>query len=205
MDITAALANLRADIEEPTQERWTDAQLTQKIITSKRFYGQKIADINENYFYTVRSTPANIVAGTAEIALPSDFRKLKFPEILDGTTWKELHKIRPEEKYKYASSGFPENYFLQGNSVVLVPPPNISITGGMREHYIKQLNSSDLTDFPEAYHDMVVLRTVLMCKALSDDNIKELSVMLKTMEDAFEDDVFNRVLKAKTVNNVDED
>lgn len=205
MDITAALADLRADIEEPVEERWTDAQLTKKIITAKRFYGQKIADINESYFYTVRSSPANVVAGTAEIALPSDFRKIKFPEILNGTVWKELHKIRPDEKYKYASSGFPQKYFLQGNNLVLVPTPNISIPGGMREHYIKRLNNADLADFPEAYHDMVLLRTVLMCKALSDDNIKELSVMLRTMEEAFEDDVSNRVLKARTVNNVDED
>ncbi len=203
MDITEALADLRADIEEPTAERWTDTQLTKKIITSKRFYGQKIADINEDYFFTVRASPADIVAGIAEVALPADFRKLKFPEILDGSTWKELDKIRPPEKYKYASSGFPLAYYLQGNYLKLVPTPNTSKSSVIREHYIKQLNSTDLTDFPEAYHDMVVLRTILMCKALADDNIKELSVMLKTMEDAFEDDVFNRILKSKTVNNED--
>jgi hypothetical protein len=68
--LTTLLAQVRDYIDEPTADRWTDAELTRYINQGMRQVQSTIESANSDYFLRVEVATAS--AGSSELALPAD-------------------------------------------------------------------------------------------------------------------------------------
>lgn len=87
----------------------------------------------------------NLTSGQADYEFPTESLVTEKLEILlsDGVTWKELTPA--EQLDPNAGSGIPTEYKKVGNSFILSPTPNYTVSSGIKNHYRRAFNYSTLS------------------------------------------------------------
>lgn len=102
--------------------------------------------------FCVRSKDTALVSGQSAYRIPSRAIGAKLRDVLlafsDGTT-RNLARLSPEEAQNYSptSSPYPAGFYLEQNSVVLVPTPNSSGAASLRLKYFVRPNALVATGY----------------------------------------------------------
>lgn len=123
-----------------TNSTWTDEELTTYLNEGVRRYFAEVVQYMEGQFTT--TSDLNLTSGTATIALPSDFFKLKqvWRKVTNG--YLPMHyrnNLTEAVSTEQAGGGdtYCPDYYLRGNSLVLSQTPGFSETAGIRVEYVQ--------------------------------------------------------------------
>ena len=170
MDLQTIRTKARQKLDETSAKFWSDDELNNYINQGYYFYWNQA--IREQYFLTLKATTLDIVAGTAEIALPSDYLQARLVEkvFTDRTV-----PLQYQERFMESngtSTGLTNRtlftYAYVGSNLVLQPTPQTSETGGIKlTYFYRPALLSDDTDEPVIdpfYQDLLVLYCVVEAK-----------------------------------------
>lgn len=181
MNGTTATTEIRYALDEATAAAWTDAELLVYFNHAQEWLVDVIENVNGDYFVT--SANLNTTAATASIALPSDFRKLKRLEYINGNTSHNnapvIWPIRWQDKIGLwywwnitaSSTGTPLYYYFQGSNLMLYPVPSSSVTNAIRIWYCKRLpdvTTSTSSEIPAEWHRLLVQKAALQALQKTD-------------------------------------
>ncbi len=187
--LTTLLAQVRDYIDEPTADRWTDAELTRYINQGMRQVQSTIESANSDYFLRVEVATAS--AGSSELALPADIYGTRlralfhYPQSTVATG--QAYRMEPlplENVYKNMhSSGTPEGYCLHAG--YLRWAPMLQYAGAFRFIYsMKETALSDGADIigqiADEHTDCIALYAAIMAIGKVGGNIAHLQGMYNT-------------------------
>lgn len=165
---------LRRKLDESEESYWTDAELTDYINEAYYYYWEWLLNARDNR--SLKSTTLDIVAGTAEIALPSDFVVARLVEKVEDNSTYPIKWFERFDEPNYTAGVSYSNYYpdftirFVGSNVVLEPTPNTSQTGGIKlTYYFHPTELSDDTDIPDAgfsplYHSLLPFKAAVYAK-----------------------------------------
>jgi hypothetical protein len=164
--------------------RWSDTVLNSRIDQAHEYIACETRCI------WTRATDIDLVAGTQEYALPSNF--LEETEVLyknSSDEWsmlekKQIRELDLEGWNWRALTGDPSMYYIRGAYIGLVPYPDTSRTGALRiDLAIRPTAFTSETDIPfdsnnefYAYHDALCFYVALKCK-LDENQDKDANAM----------------------------
>lgn len=178
---TQAITEIRYAIDEPTAAAWTDAELLVYFNHAQEWAADLIENTTGDYFVT--SANLNTTADTASIALPSDFRKAKRVEWINGNTshknapviwpikWQDKIGLWYWWNITAASTGTPLYYYFQGANLMLYPVPSSSVTSAIRLWYCKRLadvTAGTSSEIPAEWHRLLVQKAALQALQKTD-------------------------------------
>ena len=164
----ATLATLRTKVrrklDETSADFWSDNDIDDYLNQAYYYYWNWA--IQAQYRQCLQSTTLNITAGTAEVALPSDFIKIR---LLEKVASDRTIPLRFNERYEEqnATSGVGTStetvfsYSFVGSNIVLQPTPQVTETGGLKITYFYQPTElSDDADTPDLddFHDNLLIQ-----------------------------------------------
>lgn len=165
---------LRRKLDETTEGYWSDDELNDYINEAYYYYWQWLLNARDNR--ALKSTTLNIVAGTAEIALPSDFIAARLVEKVEDNATYPIEWFERFDESNYTSgvtysSHYP-NFTVRfvGSNLVLEPTPNTSETGGIKltyYYYPTELTDDDHSPdagFSPLYHDILPFKASTYAK-----------------------------------------
>lgn len=146
-----------------------------------RWMYNKLAKAGRGYKFSEQSTTA--IVGTKSYSLPTDFFSMvadKHPKWVDSEI---EYPIFPKPLYSDrndTSPSRPQWFELQGDNIILYPPPNEANTFKFPylSTYTLLSNDDDNLPFPDNFDNLVELSTVYHIKAITDappDVIRTLS------------------------------
>lgn len=145
---TALLASIRrrAALPTATAAGCADSDLLALINEElQSFVVPLIMDLREEYFVAQKSTTMTV--GTAAYRIPSRAvgAKLRDVEIVNSAgSVSSLDRLSQDELWEYpTTSGTPGGFYIQGNNVVVVPPPNAA--DSLRQTIYRRPNEVKLT------------------------------------------------------------
>lgn len=98
------------------------------------------------------------VAGTATVALPSDFLKARAVDVLDSGRYRPLHLFAIAQTYGWDQQEIPRGYMHVGANLELFPTPNAVYT--IRLRYVPTApvldDDSDTIDIPNGWEDWII-------------------------------------------------
>jgi hypothetical protein len=165
---------LRRKLDETEESYWTDAELTDYINESYYYYWQWLLNARDNR--ALKSTTLDIVAGTAEIAVPSDYISARLIEKVEDNSTCPIQWFERFDEPNYTGGSSYSNYYpnftarFVGTDLVLEPTPNTSETGGIKlTYYFYPAELSDDSDTPVAgfspiYHDLIPFKAAVISK-----------------------------------------
>lgn len=148
---------------------WRDSQLLRYFNNEQQIVSNHLVQTYEHYFVT--STSINIVNGTKEYTLPSDFKKAtRLENFENSSNPTEIVPISINDIVNNGSifdserNGSVEAYSINGNSFIFSPRPNQSKASGVRVYYEKRLadfsSASSISEIPKEFHELLVWGTV---------------------------------------------
>lgn len=165
---------LRRKLDESSESYWTDDELNDYLNEAYYYYWQWLLNARDNR--ALKSTTLNIVADTAEIALPSDFVAARLVEKVENNVTYPIEWFERFDEPNYTggvtySSHYP-NFTVRfvGSNLVLEPTPNTSETGGIKlTYYFYPAEMSIDTESPDAgfsplYHDLLPYKASVFAK-----------------------------------------
>lgn len=126
----------------------------------------------------------NVVSGTRDYSLPSDFYRLYGVEIADASWpngFRQLDRYMHRERHSYIySSKWDTRYRYRGGKLWLHPEPNWSATapadGSLQINYIPEVDvfPDDSTDAtaPNNYFEWIILDCLCKCGSKDEQDIK---------------------------------
>ena len=175
MDLDTIKTKARRKLDETTAAFWEDDDLTDFVNDSYYYYWLWM--IQAAHPITLKETTHNIVASTAEIALPSDWVESRLVErVYDNYTIPLWWNERFEEGNWTAGvsstgvEGYSPRIRFVGANLVIEPTPSSSITGGIKHTYFyTPTELSTGTDTPTGplgsqYAPMIIERVMLLAK-----------------------------------------
>lgn len=165
---------LRRKLDETSEDYWTDDELTDYINEAYYYYWQWLLNARDNR--ALKSTTLNIVADTAEIALPSDFISARLIEKVEDNSTYPIEWFERFDEPNYTGgvsyTGYYSGFTIRfvGTDLVLEPTPNTSETGGIKlTYYFLPAELSDDSDTPDAgfsalYHDLLLFKAAVFAK-----------------------------------------
>lgn len=161
---------------------WSDSFIDQQINVSYRRRSGQLVMAHEGFF--TNTATRDLVSGQERYAWPPGFERLLKMEIIrvDGT---RVPIERDERHYRvnYAETGggnqdsYLPTYRPIGGGVVLEPPPQQTVTDGLRIEFhglpaaIVANGDSFHPDFPRSFDEIVILDSVVAC--LDSENLME--------------------------------
>lgn len=196
--LATLLTQVRDYINEPTADRWTDAELTRYINQGMRQVQSSIESANSDYFLRVEVATAS--AGSCELALPSDIYGTKiralyhYPQstVATGMPYR-LEPLPLENVYKNLYiSGTPEGYCLHAG--YLRWAPLLQYDGAFRFVYsMKETALADGEDIigqiADEHTDCIALYASIMAVGRVGGNIAHLQGMYNTRMQQIKGDV----------------
>lgn len=166
--------SLRRKLDEVAEGFWEDAELNEFL--NEGYYNLWDYLLSAKHHGAIAVTDLDIVADTAEIALPSDFHEARLVERVTSTGTVPLWWNERFDQPNYIQGSTVDDYFLpnitfRGQNLVLEPTPDASLTGGVRlTYFFLPGRMSDDADVPDLaihdfYHDLMVYKAVLLAKA----------------------------------------
>jgi hypothetical protein len=112
------------------------------LLAIKEASGWSVEDTGETDL-PIAST--DLVSGQADYSFPNESLVLETLQILlaDGVTYRELSPV--DQINPNAGSGIPTGYKKVGNSFILTPTPNYTVTSGIKNHYRRAFNYSTVS------------------------------------------------------------
>lgn len=155
-----------------TKQRWSNTVINDRLNeVHKEICARAL-------IYRVRATAVNIVSGTAEYDMPTDFIKEEAIYFLNSSSeWRPLVKKTEKELDMYDknwrdTSGDPStHYYLRIDKIGLYPNPSVTRNSALRVDYIRVPASfTQDTDVPFGslaeyypYHRLVAVETARRC------------------------------------------
>lgn len=170
--ITDLISRVRFFIDEPTQQNFTDKDITYALNVAQQDVAKEIVHEYEDYFEKqadLNPSGGGTIPGVALYTLPTDF--LKFKRIERTDTGETIHPIDYNEKVttgnglvNLVSPGGVMSYAIVGNNLVLDPPPASVVP--VRLTYVYRLADLDTvvnttSDVPAEHHDMIAVRAAI--------------------------------------------
>jgi hypothetical protein len=179
--------NVRRNLGEVTPNFYTNADLNAFIGRAYSKYSIMMIEEGSGYFET--PTYLNLVSGTATVSIASlspTFYKIRLLSRVysDGTT-KALERDELRNVYAYKNTvtgdGYLPSYRMQGNNIVLTPPPAASETGSataglkLDYFYLPTIPSASSLDaftfdsvFPTIYEPLIELDATISAVEAKD-------------------------------------
>ena len=142
--------------------KFTDAFVNECVNDAIGEYCDLLDSVWEGYRDTVGTVVT--VAGTATVALPSNFLKARAIDLLDAGRYVALTRLQMRETYGYdATTGKPVGYIVRGNLAELFPTPNAVYT--IRLRYVPAASvladDADSIDIPNGWETFIVHTAIL--------------------------------------------
>jgi len=155
-------------LESGTQNFFTDDDINGGINMAYMQYAMKIMAKKEQLFMS--QATIDFVAGQNNYALPADFkREIRVNRVYNGITQPLQRRHRYNEPMLLAGAAaiYP-TWDRYNNDIIFEPAPAYTETGSVILDYIAQpirlVQDTDTPNaaFPDMYHDLLVLRAVVM-------------------------------------------
>lgn len=145
MHLQQMITQVRRYLNEPTANKWTDAEIADYLNYSQDYLEALIIQAWEDYF--MKTYTFSYVASTAEYDLPFDFKIAKRVERQGLGTIKEIWpadlkdrgSIQISDSTTWGTSGGYEYYTLIGNQIKIMPTPSASTSDAVKMWYIPRL------------------------------------------------------------------
>lgn len=180
MNLVNLRTKTRRKLDELSESFWSDDELDDYINEAYFHYWQWM--LRAEYYRCQKTALLDLVSGTPNIALPSDFAIAKRVErVLSSGSLIPLDWDDRYDEPNYANGGGTGNDYLpsvnyEGSNLILEPTPQESVTGGIKlTYYYYPERLEDDGDEPDAafldfYHDIIIGQAVLFAKA-KEENI----------------------------------
>ena len=172
MQLSQLRAKSRLKLDEVSEGFWTDDELDGYI--GESYFDLWQIMLNAKHQGTLKTDLLDIVGGTAEIPLPTDFSAARLVErVIDGGTvplWWEERFDQPNYTTGI-TSGYRFNVRFVGQNLVCEPTPSDSQTDGIKlTYYFFPEQLEDDIDTPNAalhafYHDLIPYGAVVIAKS----------------------------------------
>lgn len=175
MTLADMIARVRFIIDENSQKNFLDADITTAINQSQLKVQKEFVKLGQGYFVTAadlnpNNTPSGTIAGVELYALPSDF--LQFVRVERTDTGYPLKPIDINQKIIQGTTNpsmIPNmtnySFFPIGKYFGINPIPSSVIP--IRLWYVYRLAklalTSDTSEIPEEYHDMICWGAAIDC------------------------------------------
>jgi len=176
------LADVRSTV------RWTDAIINDLINEAVPELQDLILSENDTYLLTFEQK--NIVAGTASVALPTDFYKLRGVDILDSSgEWRTLQRFNFQARWSTDSQITARTdlmYSVQGDTLVFHAEPGWSQTNGVMIWYWYILADliNDITEFngQNGWDKWIVYKVAIEIMVADEQDITSMAALLGAQE-----------------------
>lgn len=161
----------RVYLDEVSEADWTDTQINRELNYAYMEVYTTVVEVYEDYYQDTYEF--DLVDGTNEYDLPSDFFKLKRLELKYDSSddayqsrtfdFRQLHRAVNTTDY---GSTYRPVHELIGDKVRILPVPDEDVTSGAKLFYIKQIEEMDDDSdtinipFPDRYAKYVVKAAV---------------------------------------------
>ncbi len=174
MNLLQIRQKARRKLNELAASFWTDDELDDYINETYRKLWQIL--IENSYRSAIKTADLSLVAQQREVALPTDFVKVRILDHLVGSTY---YPCRYYERYDTPTgsdtepfSSFGDQYSFAysfiGDNLILEPAPMNSETDTLRLTYFfipdYLTDDADEPILPSLYHDLLVLGCVIQAK-----------------------------------------
>jgi hypothetical protein len=139
---------------------YTDDYLDDEIQAAWSACHRVVEEVHEGFFD--REGTVSTVASRAWVALPTDCRKVKGIDLLDGTEYRELRQLPIGARHQYGqATDEPDAYRLTERGVDLFPTPNAVYT--LRVTYGRKVMplSGAGVEVDEEWQDFVVWKAIV--------------------------------------------
>lgn len=146
---------VRDNIDEPSSNYWTDAELNRRIADRQRELWTKVYQLKDSYFLSATPATITLAAGTFAYTLPSDFfRALAIRTTTSGLqtiTWRRVDPSSPEFLDGLRSDLTVINpvefmYAIVGNNTLWVSPIPQSVLAARMDYIARTVAVSADTD-----------------------------------------------------------
>jgi hypothetical protein len=204
VNLAAIIELTRQYLNEPSAAFWTDAQLKVYINVAARKVHVLIKNVSR-YHFTTRSTFPT-VAGSEWYQLPGDCKDIKHvSKIVAASDNQEVPLSRAPSDNAFtftdsplvdnASSDNPNQYWIMGESMRLIPKPTSVVT--IRLYYEARItalvNGVDTPNCDEDYHDMIAKWAAIEAASKDEKMRKDLVAMFSVRQEDLLQDVFHRM------------
>jgi len=155
----------RRKLDEPSPRLWSDDELIQYINQGYMYLWQILIDAGNRKSLKVDST-LGTTANTREVALPSDFNRVRLLEHLNGSIWypckfyERYDTLVTNSNYADVGSQLSYAYSIVGDDIILEPTPDETVLNNLRLTYFYQpdemTDDSDVPSIEIIYHEILV-------------------------------------------------
>jgi len=157
------ITRARLKLDEASAKFWTDAELLNYINKGYYYYWQWM--IQAQHPLTLKPTTLDTTAGTATVALPSDFIAVRLLEYVYSDRTEPLVYRERYDEASYTNLSSADNtsvytYRIEGSNLVLEPTPQTTTTSGILKmiyYYLPdELGTGDTPTIPAMYHNLLI-------------------------------------------------
>ncbi len=168
--------------------RWTDPIINDLINEAVAELQDLILEVNDSYLLSFDQP--NIVSGTASVALPADFYKLKGVDVLDSNgNWKTLERFNFQDRHLVESpitSRTSLMYTVQGTNLVFHAEPGWSQASGITIWYWYVLadlvNDADVLDGQNGWDKYIVYKVALEIMVADEQDVTALAALFGLLQ-----------------------
>lgn len=183
---TATLSQLRTrilDVTDKREQRFSQSVLNTWINQAICEFEDAVLEVQDTY--NLKSDTINIVSGTYDYSLPSDFYRLRGVDIYDGTYWYSMKPFNFDTRNdRQVTSGTSTDmvYLIYQNYIRLQPTPGYSRTNGLRVWYVPVhtdlSGDSDTYDGVNGWEDFVVYSVGLRIREAEEEDASLMASLL---------------------------
>lgn len=178
MPKTVTLATMRATVrfrgDFDNSRVMSDARIDEAINDGTAAVWDVLLRARPDYYVTTQ-TPTT-TPGTATVALATDFYRLRKVELLLGSDYHRLMPVDLTATNRFAATGEPCRYRLQGSTLVLVPTPAAAYS--LRIYYLPYYptldDDADTFDGISGYEELITLEACYRLKMREGMPVEEL-------------------------------
>jgi len=167
--LTDVWARLGYELADTGHTEWETAELTVYVNQAVREVMRHVAKVWPDYWLSTTESytaTSNIVSGTANYDLPSDFYKILLVVATDSDG--DDSTLDPMSLDR-AQNADAEGYYLMNDDIYIVPEPDASVTSGLVLYYIsiptEVTAGASAVPLSDHFEDAIVEYAVLKAKA----------------------------------------
>ncbi len=179
------------NVDDKSYTYFTETDIVARLNLAQKECQKRLLLANRDWYSVCVTT--STVANQKVYALPSDFSEIiSLERILQGTgdlaRGQKLEAITPNQKYGAVDvSGAPAVYYMQKNSIVLLPTPNAVYEMHLQYSYLvaDMVLNTDEPDVPEQFHEYIGVLATRDCLFQDERSIAPIQYKLDHYEQLF--------------------